>query len=92
MAFMYLIECADGTFYVGSTRDLTRRLYQHRIGAGAEYTRRRLPLRLVYFEEYQSVGQAFAREKQVQGWVRSRKRKLITSGPGVVVDDDTTLT
>ena len=88
MAFMYLLECSDGTFYAGSTRDLVARLQQHRRGEGAHYTRRRLPVRLVYFELHEDIGRAFGREKRVQGWTRSKKRRLITTGPGRRISDD----
>lgn len=88
MAFMYLLECSDGTFYTGSTRNLAARLLQHRHGEGAHYTRRRLPVRLVYFESYDDIGRAFSREKTVQGWTRSKKRRLIASGPGRRINED----
>ncbi|MCW2752446.1 MAG: nuclease family protein [Aeromicrobium sp.] len=71
MGYFYILECADSTFYVGSTRDLLRRLHEHREGLGAAYTRSRLPVRLRYFEEYQRVSEAWGRERQVHGWTRS---------------------
>ncbi|MEP9361986.1 GIY-YIG nuclease family protein [Nocardioides sp. CN2-186] len=76
-AFTYMLRCADGSFYVGSTRDLGLRLYQHQIGEGAEYTRRRRPVELVWHEEHEHVGDAFAREKQVQKWSRAKRLALI---------------
>ena len=85
---MYVLECADGTFYVGSTVDLARRLQQHRSGEGAAYTKRRRPVRLVYFEIHEHIGAAFGREKLVHGWTRSKKRTLIREGPGMRVDED----
>ena len=72
-----MLECCDGSYYVGSTRSLERQLYQHQIGQGSTYTRRRLPVRLVWFEEWENIGQAFAREKQVQNWSRAKRRALI---------------
>lgn len=83
MGFMYILLCADGTFYTGSTRDLRIRLRQHDSGVGAEYTSRRLPVTLVYYEMFERVDDAFAREKQVQQWHRSKKRTLVREGPGV---------
>ena len=77
MAYMYILECADGSFYVGSTRNLEHRLWLHDIGEGAEYTKRRRPVELVYVEEFDNIGDAFAREKQVQGWGRAKRRALI---------------
>jgi putative endonuclease len=49
---MYILECADGSYYVGSTRDLERRISEHQRGSGAKYTSNRLPVKLVYGEEY----------------------------------------
>lgn len=74
---MYILECADGSYYVGSTLHLERRLWQHENGEGAAYTRRRLPVTLVYAEYFENVVEAFAREKQVQGWGRAKRRALI---------------
>jgi putative endonuclease len=74
---MYILECSDGSFYVGSTTDLSLRLEQHAQGGGAVYTRRRLPVRLVYAEEFERVVDAFAFEKQVQGWSRRKRQALI---------------
>jgi putative endonuclease len=91
MGFMYILICADKTFYTGSTRDLLYRLRQHKRGEGAEYTKRRRPVWLVYYEDYPTVAEAFWREHRVQGLTRSRKKRLIREGPGVQVDDDTTL-
>ena len=56
---MYILECSDRSLYVGSTWDLDRRLAQHNDGEGAEYTRNRLPVRVLYFEEYVRVEDAF---------------------------------
>jgi putative endonuclease len=74
---VYILECSDGSFYVGSTRDLERRFEQHASGLGAEYTRRRLPVTLVFAEEYSRIDEAFAREKQIQGWSRAKRIALI---------------
>ena len=74
---MYILKCKDKTFYTGSTQDLDRRLVQHQIGEGANYTKVRLPIELVYFEEYVHIDEAFYREKQIQGWSRKKKVALI---------------
>jgi putative endonuclease len=81
MPWMYILECADGSYYVGSTRDLDRRIHQHQEGLGARYTSKRLPVRLVYGEEYERVSDAFFREKQVQGWSRAKREALINGMP-----------
>lgn len=75
--YMYILECADGSFYTGSTTNLDLRLIQHNTGEGANYTKKRLPVRLVYFEEFQKVSDAFYREHQVKGWSRAKKQALI---------------
>ena len=77
MAWMYILECCDGSYYVGSTKNLERRLYEHQEGLGAKYTSRRLPVELVYCEEYDRVSDAYYREKQVQGWRRAKREALI---------------
>ena len=77
MPYTYILECADGTYYVGSTFDLERRLVQHRTGEGAEYTRRRRPVRVVWTAEFNSVRDAYFLEKQIQGWGHAKRRALI---------------
>jgi putative endonuclease len=79
MAYMYILECSDGSFYTGSTKNLPRRLWQHQNGFGANHTKKRLPVMLVYAEYYDHVSDAFYREKQVQGWSRKKKIALIHS-------------
>jgi putative endonuclease len=77
MAHMYILECADGSYYTGSTIDLEKRLWQHQNGLGANHTARRLPVALVYCEWFDRVSDAFYREKQVQRWTRRKKAALI---------------
>ena len=75
--WMYILECADGSYYTGSTKNLELRLAQHQAGEGANHTKKRLPVELVYFEEFKRIDEAFYREKQVQGWSRKKKEALI---------------
>ena len=75
--YMYILKCTDGSYYTGSTKYLELRLQQHQMGEGANYTKNRLPVDLVYFEEFQRIDEAFYREKQVQGWNRNKKKALI---------------
>ncbi|SDE18575.1 GIY-YIG nuclease family protein [Nocardioides lianchengensis] len=79
MAWPYILECADTSFYVGSTVDLERRLTQHSSGEGAAYTRprRRRPVRLVWSVEMARIDDAFALEKQIQNWGRAKRIALI---------------
>src|SRR5262249_11091827 len=77
MAFTYILECRDGSYYVGSTTHLQARLEQHASGKGALYTRRRLPVKLVWTAEFERIEDAFAFEKRVQGWSRAKRQALI---------------
>ena len=76
--WMYILECVDGSFYTGSTNNLNKRIDDHQNGNGSNYTKRRLPIKLVYFEEYQRIDLAFYRESQVKGWTRNKKKALIS--------------
>ncbi|MEP6479592.1 MAG: GIY-YIG nuclease family protein [Rhodoglobus sp.] len=79
MPFIYILRCADTSYYVGSTRDLEKRLWQHSTGLGSVYTSKRLPVELVYAQEFDRIDDAYAREKQVQGWSRKKREALISS-------------
>ena len=79
MAWVYILECADLSYYTGSSVDLERRVWEHNEGLGANFTRKRRPVRLVFAEESESIETAFLREKQVQGWSRAKKLALIES-------------
>jgi putative endonuclease len=81
MAWMYILECCDGSYYVGSTKNLDLRFSQHQSGKGSSYTSGRLPVQLVYCEEYASIVDAYSREKQVQGWTRRKREALINGMP-----------
>ncbi|XAS69745.1 GIY-YIG nuclease family protein [Micrococcaceae bacterium Sec5.7] len=72
-----MLRCSDGSYYVGSTRNLEIRLAQHETGEGAAYTRRRRPVELVWAEERDRIDEAYAREKQIQGWSRAKREALI---------------
>jgi len=75
--YVYILECFDATYYTGSTNNIKLRLQQHQSGNGANYTKARLPVKLVYFEEFKRIDSAFYREKQIQGWSRKKKEALI---------------
>ena len=72
------MECTDGSYYTGSTIDLQKRINEHHNGQGTNHTKKRLPIKLVYVEEYLNIATAFEREKQIQGWSRAKKEALIT--------------
>jgi putative endonuclease len=75
--YRYILECGNGAYYTGSTKNLHRRLMQHQNGLGSNFTKKHLPVRLVYYEAYARIDYAFNREKQVQGWSRRKKEALI---------------
>ena len=75
--YLYILECANGKFYTGSTINVEYRLSQHQAGEGANFTRKHLPVTLVYCQEFATIEEAFLREKQVQGWSRKKKAALI---------------
>ncbi|MFV0566624.1 MAG: GIY-YIG nuclease family protein [Flavobacteriaceae bacterium] len=77
--YVYILECSDGSYYTGSTTDLELRLAQHQAGKGANHTKKRLPVKLVYYEEFLRIDDAFYREKQIQGWSRKKKEALINN-------------
>ena len=76
-AWIYILECKNGEYYVGSTTDVERRLEEHQAGLGGDFTRKHRPVKLVYKEEYASIEQAFQRERQLHGWSRAKKEALI---------------
>ena len=77
MAWAYILRCSDDSYYVGSTVDLERRVWEHQEGLGAAYTRRRRPVTLVWSADFERVDEAFAFEKRVQGWSRAKREALI---------------
>ncbi|MBC8375314.1 MAG: GIY-YIG nuclease family protein [FCB group bacterium] len=77
VGYLYILECSDGSYYTGSTKDIELRLQQHQAGEGSSYTKSRLPVKLIYLEEFPRIDEAFYREKQVQGWSRKKKGALI---------------
>jgi putative endonuclease len=79
---VYLLECADGKFYTGMTPDLEGRLAAHQAGRGCDFTRRRLPVKLVYFERHASRSEARKREIEIKKWGQRRKRALIQGPAG----------
>lgn len=72
-----MVECRDGSLYTGWTTDVEERIKTHNEGTGAKYTRSRLPVRLVYFEEVDSRSAALKREAAIKKLTREKKLKLI---------------
>ena len=74
---VYILASRSRVLYTGVTNDLTRRVREHKQGLIPGFTKKYRVTRLVYFEEFGDIGEAIAREKQIKGWVRARKLKLI---------------
>lgn len=85
--YCYILECADGTLYTGWTTDPERRLREHRAGRGADYTRSRRPLRMVFLETHESRRSAMRREIQIKRRGRQHKLALIDSQPDDPLDE-----
>jgi len=75
--YVYILECSDGSYYTGSTKDIIARLELHQKGHGSNHTKKRLPVSLIYLEVFTRIDEAFYREKQIQGWSRKKKEALI---------------
>lgn len=77
MNYVYILRCADGSLYTGWTNDLEKRVKTHNAGKGAKYTKTRLPVELVYYEEYEEKGEALSRESSIKKLKKTSKEKLI---------------
>ena len=78
MCYTYILKCSDGTYYTGWTNDLDKRLKAHNGGkSGAKYTRNRRPVTLVYYEEFETKGEAMKREAAIKKLSRKEKTALI---------------
>ncbi|MCF8009557.1 MAG: GIY-YIG nuclease family protein [Halanaerobiales bacterium] len=76
MYYIYILKCADQTYYTGYTNDLNRRVKEHNDGQGAKYTKGRRPVKLVYSEKYSSKSKAMQREYEIKQLRREEKIKL----------------
>ena len=76
-SYMYILKCSDGSYYTGSTRELEKRVMEHNMGLGANYTRKHRPVELVYFEEHPTKEEAMSREWHIKRLTRSEKEKII---------------
>jgi predicted GIY-YIG superfamily endonuclease len=74
---VYILRCADGTLYTGSTADVQAREAIHNQGKGAKYTAARRPVKIVYSEEHESRSAAQKREYQLKRWSRAKKEALV---------------
>jgi predicted GIY-YIG superfamily endonuclease len=76
-AFIYILRCADRTFYIGMARNVAHRLKVHNLRKGAKYTRSRLPVKVIYQEGPMSIGRALSREYQLKQLTREKKQAFI---------------
>ena len=84
MYYVYILECADASFYVGCTNNLSRRLDQHNNSKwGAHYTKTRRPVTLKYSESFLTLKEARRRESEIKDWRREKKQLLISGKLGI---------
>ena len=79
MNYTYILRCSDGTYYCGWTNDLENRVKTHNAGKGSKYTKVRLPVELVYYEEFETKEEAMSREWHIKRLTRAQKEELIKS-------------
>jgi putative endonuclease len=77
MYYIYILQCSDNSLYTGFTTDLKRRVEDHNNGKGSKYVRSKLPVKLIYSEEYSSKSEALKRERQIKGWKRDKKVRIL---------------
>lgn len=77
MNYVYIVECSDGTLYTGWTNNLLKRIQTHNEGKGAKYTRSRLPVKLKYYETFDTRGEAMQREYEIKRLSRKEKLEMI---------------
>jgi putative endonuclease len=75
--YVYILQCSDETYYTGSTRNLERRLAEHQSKKGANYTKTRLPVKLVFQESFLNIADAFYYKKKIQKWSHAKKKAMI---------------
>ncbi len=85
MAFwVYILECADGSYYTGHTDNLDSRIGKHQTSEVPGYTSSRLPVRLVFSQEFPTRVEALANEQQIKGWSRKKKEAMMRGDWGEV--------
>lgn len=77
MWFTYIIECADGSLYTGSTNNVEARFKEHLAGRGARYTKSHKPVKVVYREAFETKSEALKREAKIKGMAKKEKEKLV---------------
>ncbi len=77
MHYIYIIKCKDGSFYTGITWNLEKRLNEHNLRTKTCLQKSKIPVKLVYWEKFSTIKEAAKREKEIKGWRREKKEKLI---------------
>ena len=85
MCFVYILKCADNSYYVGSTRDIKQRLKKHN-NYGVKYTKSRLPFKLIFLKKFDSYSQALKFEKKVKSWKKRKSIEKMLSKPDNIVN------
>jgi len=82
--YAYILLCRDGSYYVGHTDDIEQRMAQHQTGALGGYTSKRLPVKLLWAESFQTRDDAFAAERKLKGWSRAKKEAMMAGNWALV--------
>ncbi len=83
--YVYILKCNDGSFYTGHTDNLEKRISEHQAGSYEGYTAKRLPVTLVFVEEFASRTEAMEAERKIKTWNRKKKETLSEKGwPGII--------
>ena len=81
MNYTYILKCSDKSYYCGWTNDLEQRIRSHNAGKGGKYTRSRRPVKLVYYETFDTKEEAMSREWHIKQLSRAEKEKMVQNGP-----------
>lgn len=77
MWFVYILLCEDGSLYTGYSNNVENRFHDHRNGKGGYYTRSHKPVKLIYQEQFETQSEALKRERQIKGWSREKKIRIL---------------
>lgn len=77
MWFVYILLCEDGSLYTGYSNNVDQRFFDHKNGKGGHYTRSHIPLKIIYKETFSAQSEALKREKQIKGWGREKKIRIL---------------
>ena len=82
--WVYILQCADNSYYTGHTDNIEKRIGEHQAGTGGCYTSTRLPVRPVYADEFLTREEALSHERQIKGWSRKKKEALMSGDWGEI--------